>query len=84
MKNPMSRNIDLFAVVLLAALLGYAPSKIDFSHFQTTWNRADVRVRSINLESGFERRIQTLVQKVRSARGTHTSEAPVCIFAPER
>lgn len=75
MKNPITRNSDLLAVVILAALFGVAQPRFDLRFFQSGWMKGEQRVRVISLDHVFE-----------SVEWEHAADrnGPDCIFSPER
>jgi hypothetical protein len=75
MKNPITRNSDLLAVVILAALFGVAQPRFDLRFSESRWLNGEQRVRVVSLDHVFE--------SVRSIDGVDR-RGDRCIFSPER
>jgi hypothetical protein len=48
MKNPISRNLDLLAVLILVALFGISQPQSRFRFFETLWSESERHVRTIH------------------------------------
>lgn len=74
MKNPITRNSDLLAVIILAALFGVAQPRFDLRFSESRWTEGERRVRVVRLDHVFES-VRSVVAVDRGDR---------CIFSPER